>query len=531
MLPFLYGLLFFLLQLTNVLITHHPQPFSDSKMNMNRFRIFKKSPTSRSLKYDYSIDSLLIRHFLTTLTHSRNMSAIISDQYLVYKILKQIPIKSLSSKWIKSLVCSQTPYNYMKSPANCTGISAQYEDYITSADAKKYHSWTHVPTNNHSLNISLTKFKKLENHNITTITTYWEPISLFSTTILLIGKELNKPPRIEMLNPQIQISLLIPDRILSKLVSFSETHPNDFTLCHGNLTSTLLKKNQYLSQEHKIGHPAYIPPKVSNNLLNLLENTRKSSLNHYMMLLFTEIKTIIKDPLNLAYSPSLMFWSRLSYYNIPFKLEHYHYLSMESPRSGIAALMDSRCRPISHLQATPSIKGCIFCVYSVCYNMLIRCCFGNIIKLTYVIYLLLLLHLLVRIKLTLASNTYTSCIVYPTQLKRANSITYNMCTLFEIFPYSTQQSSGTSHIARKPHIYSKAILTTFPNFTLLVIPLTITISLLGNSTSAQTILTNYYMLSCFITTYQLISLLLPLSAHSIADSWTTIILRYEASSP
>ena len=158
------------------------------------------------------------------------MSAIISDQYLVYKILKQIPIKSLSSKWIKSLVYSQTPYNYMKSPANCTGISAQYEDYITSADAKKYHSWTHVPTNNHSLNISLTKFKKLENQNITTITTYWEPISLFSTTILLIGKELNKPPRIEMLNPQIQISLLIPDRILSKLVSFSETSQRLYTM-------------------------------------------------------------------------------------------------------------------------------------------------------------------------------------------------------------------------------------------------------------------------------------------------------------
>ena len=442
MLPFLYGLLFFLLQLSIVLITHHPQPFSDSKMIMNRFRIFEKSPTSLLLIYESIVDIPLTSPHFTSLSHSRNMSVITSDTYFVNKILRQIPLKSISFKRLKSTVCNQSSYNTMKNPCIHTGISALYGVYITSTDAKKNQFWTYIITNNYSINISSTKFKKLENPIITTLTTYWDPTPLLSTAKMLNGQETNKPHKTIKLNPHIHISPLLPDQNLSKAVSILGTLTSNFSPRHGIVTSMLLKKNQNLSHEHTIGNSSSIFPKVSNKLLNLLEDTRNTSLNHSIILFSTETRIIIKDPKNLTDCTTLHSpWSTIRYISrkckgrlnkttklydntptslaaygfnvegLPLKLENYHYLSTESQQYGNAALM-VRFRLINRLtltvhglQTMPVIRGCIIYMTSFCYNMMISCCFGKIIKFTYVIYLLLLLYFLVRIKLSPTSDT------------------------------------------------------------------------------------------------------------------------------
>ena len=248
MLPFLYGLLFFLLQLSIVLITHHPQPFSDSKMIMNRFRIFEKSPTSLSLINDYTVVIPLIRPHFTTLLHSKNLSSLTDDEFLVYKTLQQFAIKSLSINCIQPLSWNQPSLNTMKSPFTHIGSFIPYLESISYSNTKKYHVRTHVPIINNTINIPLTKAKTIEIPLKTTLNTYWVPTSLLFTSIMLIGKGLIKTSRNKSPNSHVHVSLLTLDQTLSKSVSTSETLPSNLILSYGTVTATMLKKTQILSQ-------------------------------------------------------------------------------------------------------------------------------------------------------------------------------------------------------------------------------------------------------------------------------------------
>ena len=314
MLPFLNGMLLFLLRLNNILITYHPQHFSASKLLNIPSTNFQKPPTLQTLIQAFYFDISLLRPSDKSFYYSKNTSETTFHQIPPNKTSNSYHTNSRSQICSKPPMFNQLTYKTMKTLSSCPWTTPLYQNPLRTTNSKKYAKTLFALTKYHPSHAPLRKHKNLQKPSSTTLHSYLDLSSPFSNATSSFRKELNKSLMLNIVTLHIYLSSLILDPILQLLANFSAAHPSTFSLNLGTSTPPTLNTNSFLSHSSIISYPSGIAPKKHNNLGNILLAILNTLMDFTISTSLTKTTTIKKITNKTAHflslnSPCLLYTS------------------------------------------------------------------------------------------------------------------------------------------------------------------------------------------------------------------------------
>ena len=152
MLPFLYGLLLFLLQLTTVLITYHSHHFSAFQTTNIPLTNFQTTPTSQILIFDYFMDTSYLRPLDKMFYTCKIMPELTSHPKMITKTSNYFFRKSHPRNRRKPPILNHHFRNTVNRYILYLTNSRLNQTSFKQAILTKFNALSHNPTNNHLSN-------------------------------------------------------------------------------------------------------------------------------------------------------------------------------------------------------------------------------------------------------------------------------------------------------------------------------------------------------------------------------------------
>ena len=370
MLPFLYGLLLFLLQSTQVLITYHSQQFSVLKTTNITSTNFQTTPTSQILIHAYSMDISYLRPLDKPFYQCKIIPELYFYQQMTNKPSHYFFKKLHSRSSRKTPILNQISHQSVNRPNLYLPIISLIQISFKQPILTIFNALSYEPTNAYPSN-EATNNSKQHLKGSTNI-----PISLVDLFLSTLQHEncifttLTKPSTSYNTLNNVRTEPLVPNKYFYKSASILLLHSSTFFFNKDASNLFKTRKSHVLLLEPR----NYISLKKLLNQHNQLRDLLTTILNillYITLTIFSIIRLTNKESHNLStYKKSsiLLLITDPLQDQISYKLSSIHTTySSTSLHNVEASLQDSQDQDTNHpTQLIPLLQDC----------MIFTCCFA-----------------------------------------------------------------------------------------------------------------------------------------------------------